>query len=1189
MAQLALAGAGAVLGGAVGSALGYASIGASIGWALGGLAGGMLFGPRLPDIQGPRLTDLSVQTSSYGIPIPIVYGTVKVAGNIIWAKPIREQIVRRRVRGGKGGMGGRRQNVTEYQYFGTWASAFCEGPIDKLLRIWFDSHLVYDETGSSEIVSIPGLTFRVYSGTETQLPDPAIEQDVGAANVTAFRGLCYVVFENVPLAKVGNRIPSVSVEVTKNSSRSYTVQQTSSVLANSYPQYASSSLDSSYHCPLEKKSYFLFTTGSLSGTSGIEVVDWENMTRYVIGLEIATACTGLAVMDDYIAVTGGPSGFSNRSPVLCFNKNTGALIGSYGTSASLTIFSSSNGIANGNQFDPALVVRVLSLTGYEYYYIRVPKFNSIWISKLPNGPYITGSGSSTENHINDITPTGGNLENLLCPGEERPGESVFYHFFSYNNTSSPTVFLHVYTLRASAIGTPFNTFGVSIKKYSYTLTQLGGPTNNLTVSAAGLRFLSCIYDAVDNSAVFHFLGNFVGGTRDVLCKIREDGTVVWGRNFPSDTFMPNMNSRSGKLGAIIIGSQSVLYKNDGAPLPHRATVIDFRTGNTEIQENINDASIPSIPVTPLPCHFPDERAYCYRTSAGQYAKFRFPFYSGQGTLLSTIVSDLCQRAGLDTSDIDVSALTESVRGFVISRQGSARSALEPLAMAFNFDAVERGSTLVFRKRNGSSVATIPLEDYVRDENNLVLEEQRAQDSDLFRTIFVRYIDLDRTYEIGTQQWSRPWSPEATMASRGQTTIDLPIVLTADEAKTIARRVLLSSWQERVRYKFKLTQKHLRLEPTDPITITRPDNSFQRVRIISTRFEKDWFLDVEAVEESGTVYPTVSADAGSGTPVPVINVPGACIPFAPRLPLMRAQNDTNGQGLLYYAAASTEKEKPFSVVTLHVLEGSAFNPIGDLIEDVAWGDVVGTVPLPPSFWTWDRSTVLTVVVSRGFNRFVSETELNVLNGANTAILFNDTQVEVIQFQTVTVIDANTVQLSNLLRGRFGTEDGPPFPGGARIVLFDQGFVPFVAQVSNLNTQRRLRFPRAGEDVSFAKEISYVVDGRAEQPWAPCHIVGTRNTANDLTITWVRRTRFNGELVDFTGTVPLNEQSEAYDVEIRDIADTTTLRTFSNLSSPTVTYTASQQTADGITPGDPVRVRVYQLSALVGRGRMGTAVV
>src|SRR3546814_5340870 len=64
------------------------AIGGPVGGALGGLLGqaidrDVLFKPK--GRQGPRLTELAVQTSSYGSPIPRLYGTMRVAGSVIWS------------------------------------------------------------------------------------------------------------------------------------------------------------------------------------------------------------------------------------------------------------------------------------------------------------------------------------------------------------------------------------------------------------------------------------------------------------------------------------------------------------------------------------------------------------------------------------------------------------------------------------------------------------------------------------------------------------------------------------------------------------------------------------------------------------------------------------------------------------------------------------------------------------------------------------------------------------------------------------------------------------------------------------------------------------------------------------------------------------------------------------------------
>jgi hypothetical protein len=42
-----------------------------------------LLGFTRPETEGPRLSDLSVQTSTYGADIPRLYGTISVMGNVI--------------------------------------------------------------------------------------------------------------------------------------------------------------------------------------------------------------------------------------------------------------------------------------------------------------------------------------------------------------------------------------------------------------------------------------------------------------------------------------------------------------------------------------------------------------------------------------------------------------------------------------------------------------------------------------------------------------------------------------------------------------------------------------------------------------------------------------------------------------------------------------------------------------------------------------------------------------------------------------------------------------------------------------------------------------------------------------------------------------------------------------------------
>jgi hypothetical protein len=205
MATIILAAAGTAIGGSV---LGISA--ATIGGAVGSLAGAAidswLVASMAPTqkIAGQRLDTLQITTSTEGEVIPRLHGRMRTGGTFIWATDFREETETTRHRGGgKGGGGGGGTKVTEYFYFASLAVALCEGPITGIGRIWADGKLM----------SLDGVTMRVHLGGEDQDPDPFIAAKMGAANTPAYRGTAYVVFEELPLERFGNRLPQLSFEV----------------------------------------------------------------------------------------------------------------------------------------------------------------------------------------------------------------------------------------------------------------------------------------------------------------------------------------------------------------------------------------------------------------------------------------------------------------------------------------------------------------------------------------------------------------------------------------------------------------------------------------------------------------------------------------------------------------------------------------------------------------------------------------------------------------------------------------------------------------------------------------------------------------------------------------------------------------------------------------------------------------
>lgn len=197
MADVALGIAGGVVGGIVAGPQG-----ALTGFSAGLTAGGLLFGPRQKTQHLGKLDDAQrvVSGSAYGAPIPIVYGTRTVPGNVIWATDLEEtsQPVR------SGGKGTRRRTNKKYIYKGDFAVLFSRG-VKNIKRIWAEDILIYDEAQGG---ALDNHVIRTYDGTESQTKDTLIASIEGAANTPAYRGLTYAVLEDLLLEQWGNRPPA---------------------------------------------------------------------------------------------------------------------------------------------------------------------------------------------------------------------------------------------------------------------------------------------------------------------------------------------------------------------------------------------------------------------------------------------------------------------------------------------------------------------------------------------------------------------------------------------------------------------------------------------------------------------------------------------------------------------------------------------------------------------------------------------------------------------------------------------------------------------------------------------------------------------------------------------------------------------------------------------------------------------
>ncbi len=195
--QYAGAAVGTFLGGPVGGIIGRAAVA-----IVGNVIDQKLFGPGNKRVEGPRLTELRVMASEEGAPIPVCFGRVRISGQVIWATDLEEIVDTNTERTSAKGSGPK-TTTTEYSYFANFAVGLCEGEIDGIGRTWADGREI----------DLAAYTARLHRGTETQGPDSLIAAVENDAEVPGYRGLAYLVFEKLPLAEFGNRLPQLSFEV----------------------------------------------------------------------------------------------------------------------------------------------------------------------------------------------------------------------------------------------------------------------------------------------------------------------------------------------------------------------------------------------------------------------------------------------------------------------------------------------------------------------------------------------------------------------------------------------------------------------------------------------------------------------------------------------------------------------------------------------------------------------------------------------------------------------------------------------------------------------------------------------------------------------------------------------------------------------------------------------------------------
>jgi hypothetical protein len=219
----------------------------------------------------------------------------------------------------------------------------------------------------------------------------------------------------------------------------------------------------------------------------------------------------------------------------------------------------------------------------------------------------------------------------------------------------------------------------------------------------------------------------------------------------------------------------------------------------------------------------------------------------------------------------------------------------------------------------------------------------------------------------------------------------------------------------------------------------------------------------------------------------------------------------------------------------------------------------------------------LTVSLRYGELSSVSYASFINGAQSALVGD----EIVCFRDATLNFDGSYTINGLLRARRGSAYAMTgHAAGERFVLLAGAAIKRIADVSaSIGAERLYKAVTFG--LADAAPQAFTNVGAGLKPYAPANPGGGRDAAGNLLLTWVRCNRIGGEWRDGVD-VPMSEESERYEVDIFSDNSFTAVKRVLLASSTQAEYTAAQQVTDfGVVQGQ-VYLRVYQMSAIVGRG-------
>ena len=533
--------------------------------------------------------------------------------------------------------------------------------------------------------------------------------------------------------------------------------------------------------------------------------------------------------------------------------------------------------------------------------------------------------------------------------------------------------------------------------------------------------------------------------------------------------------------------------------------------------------------------------------------------------LASVVGEICERAGMTA--YDTSRLYGNVRGYTIDDVSDARSALQPLMLRFAFDAIERDGVLRFVMRTGRDPVAIDAERLAMSSDlEGRLEQSRESEADLAGRVRLRFVETDGNFDTLSEE--AILSDDATHAVSAS---ELPMALTRPEGRQIVERWLTEARVSRDTLRLALPLSRIGVGAGDVIEVPA-DRTEQPGLYRVDRVEHGPMQLIEAVRIEPEVY----------TPSDLSDELARVREFVPPVPLTSTFLDlpliTGDEVAHAPHVAVTGTPWPGSVALYQSSSDSDF-VLNSIVAARAYIGFARNVLPRARAGLIDRGAPLEVQMLNG--TLSSANSASLLNGANLIAIGDGSpnNWELLQFRDAELLAPGRYLLSHRLRGQLGTDALMPeaWPVGSWVVVMN-GRPSQIELKSNLRriaqTFRIGPARRSLDDPSFSQEV-HAFDGNGSRPYAPVHVTASE-VGGDLRVSWIRRTRIDGDSWDLTD-VPLGEEAERYTVRVLQGAN---LVREVEVADPAWTYPSALRATDGLSGA--FRIAVAQQSARFGLG-------